>query len=66
MLVVEHAQIFAKGVAEDLQLQHVLGMVRPSQHTTPDCPMLAGSREVLYGSVEPQSLSQKLTLLEHG
>lgn len=59
VLVVQHGQMFAKGGAEDLQLYHRLGVGRPAQHTSPDCPIPAGS-------VEPQSWSQQQTLRRHG
>ena len=59
VLVVEHAQMFAKGVAEDLQLYHRLHVGRPAQHATPGCPIPAGS-------VEPHSLSHKQILPRQG
>lgn len=59
MFVVEHAQMFAKGVAQDLQFYHRPCGGRLAQHTTPGCPIPAGS-------VDAQTLSHKQTLLKHG
>lgn len=59
MLVVEHAQMFAEEVAEDLQLHHRLHVSRPAQHETPGlsyCCWLCGA---------PEFVSQQ-ALLRHG